>query len=70
EQLVNRALDDRVVRAARVAIQKIREGADKGEEVKKLREEVDKLTNENRELRDRLDKLEARLSPPASGAQA
>jgi len=68
EQLVTRALDDRIVRAARVAIQKIREGADKGEEVKKLREEVDKLADENRELRDRLDKLEARLPAPASGA--
>ena len=41
------------VRSARVAIRSIRESADKGDEMKKLREEVDKLTDENRGLRDR-----------------
>jgi aminopeptidase N len=55
------ALDDRVVRSARVAAKKIREAGDKGDELKKLREEMDKLTDENRSLKDRLDKLEARL---------
>ncbi|HWC28484.1 MAG TPA: M1 family aminopeptidase [Dehalococcoidia bacterium] len=55
------ALDDRVVRSARVAAKRIRESGDKGDDLKKLREEVDKLTDENRTLKDRLDKLEARL---------
>ena len=62
---VESALDDRVVRSARIASKEIREGADKGEEIKKLREEMDKLTDENRTLKDRLDALEARL--PESG---
>jgi aminopeptidase N len=62
---VESALDDRVVRSARIASKEIREGADKGEDIKKLREEMDKLTDENRTLKDRLDALEARL--PESG---
>ncbi len=60
------ALDGRVVRAARLAAQAVRTGDDKGEEVKRLRGEVDKLVDENRGLKDRLDKLEARLSAPAA----
>ena len=63
ERTAQRALDGRTVRAARVAAQAIRAGADKGDELKKLREEFDKLVDENRALRDRLDKLEARLGP-------
>ena len=43
----------------------MRRSYDWGEEVKKLREEVDKLVDENRSLRDRLDKLEARVATPA-----
>ncbi|HLF75969.1 MAG TPA: M1 family aminopeptidase, partial [Dehalococcoidia bacterium] len=62
ERTAQRALDGRVVRSARLAAQAIRSSADKGDEVKKLREEVDKLTDENRTLRDRLDKIESRLS--------
>jgi hypothetical protein len=41
-------------------MQRIREGADKGEEVRKLREDLDKLVEENRSLKDRMDKIEAR----------
>jgi aminopeptidase N len=55
------ALDGRVSRTARIAAKKIRESGDKGDEVKKLREEMDKLTDENRTLKDRLDAIEARL---------
>lgn len=55
------ALDGRVSRSARIAAKRIRESGDKGEDVKKLREEVDKLTDENRGLKDRLDAIEARL---------
>ena len=61
ERTAQRALDGRTVRAARLAAQSIRRGADKGDELKKLREEFDKLVDENRGLKDRLDKLESRL---------
>jgi aminopeptidase N len=61
ERAAQTALDDRVVRSARVAAKRIRESGDKGDELKKLRDEMDKLTDENRTLKDRLDKLEARL---------
>jgi aminopeptidase N len=56
---VDRDLDGRVIRSAREAIARLREGADKGEEIRRLREDLDKLTEENRGLKDRLDKLEA-----------
>jgi aminopeptidase N len=61
DRLSRSALDGRIVRLAREASMKIRQGKDKGEELKKLREEVDKLVDENRTLRDRLDRLESRL---------
>ena len=54
------------MRSARLAVQSIRSSGDKGEEVKKLREEVDKLVDTNRGLQDRLGKLEARL-PQSNG---
>ena len=60
-----RDLDGRVIRTAREAIQRLREGADKGEEVKKLRDDVEKLQEENRGLKDRLAKIEASLPAPA-----
>jgi aminopeptidase N len=60
QRAADTALDGRTVRTARLAVKAIREGADKGDEVKKLREEVDKLVDENRTLKDRLDKLEAK----------
>ena len=63
---VDRDLDGRVIRAAREAMARLREGADKGEEIRKLREDFDKLSEENRAMKDRLDKLEA--SP--NGAKA
>lgn len=59
----DRELDGRVVRTAREAMQRLREGADKGEEIKKLRGDLEKLEEENRELKDRLTKIESRLSP-------
>jgi aminopeptidase N len=60
------ALDGRVSRSARIAAKKIRESGDKGDDLKKLREEFEKLTDENRTLKDRLDAIEARL--PSNGA--
>ncbi len=62
DRTAQRALDGRVVRTARIAAQSIRSAGDKGDEVKKLREEMDKLNDENRTLKDRLDKIEARLT--------
>jgi len=58
-RVVDRDLDGRVVRAAREAIARLREGADKGDEVRKLRADLDKALEDNRKLADRLDKLEA-----------
>jgi aminopeptidase N len=68
----DRDLDGRVVRAAREAAARIRDGADKSEELRQLRTDLDKLLEENRGLRDRLDRLEARANgrkPSADGAQ-
>jgi aminopeptidase N len=62
----DRELDGRVVRTCREAIQRLREGADKGEEIKKLRSDVEKLEEENRGLKDRLTKIESRLSSGGS----
>jgi aminopeptidase N len=70
ERTAQRALDGRVVRSARLAAQAIRQGQDKGDEVKKLREEVDKLVDENRTLKDRLDKLETRLNGSRAASAA
>jgi aminopeptidase N len=53
--------DGREVRRSREAIIAIREHTDQNEEVKKLRDDLDKLQTENRELRDRLESLEERL---------
>ncbi len=55
------ALDGRVGRSARIAAKRIRESGEKSEDVKNLREEMDKLTDENRTLKDRLDALEAKI---------
>ena len=65
DRAVQSALDDRVVRSARIASKRIRESGDRSDDVKKLREEMEKLTDENRTLKDRLDALEARLPADA-----
>jgi aminopeptidase N len=53
-------------RRAERAIQAISVGKDRGEELKKLRDDVEKMDRENVKLRDRLTKLEATLKPQAS----
>ncbi|MBN9386986.1 MAG: HEAT repeat domain-containing protein [Chloroflexi bacterium] len=50
--------DSREVRRAREAVEAIRENASQGQEMLRLREDLDKLVTENRELRDRLESLE------------
>jgi aminopeptidase N len=56
---VDRDLDGRVIRTAREAMARLRDGASKSEEVKKLRADLDKMIEDNRKMTDRLDKLEA-----------
>jgi aminopeptidase N len=71
ERTRTRDLDGRVIRAAREATARLHEGADKGDEIKKLREDFDKMSEENRGLKDRLDKLEAApKAKPAAAAKA
>ena len=55
-----RALDGRVKRTNRVAARHLAERAASGKETKALREELEKLQQENRGLADRLTALEAR----------
>jgi aminopeptidase N len=66
EAIAARDLDGRIVRRAREAARDLREGRQRGEEVRGLREDLDKLQQDNRDLRDRLDRLETRVvSSPA-----
>ena len=58
---ISRELDGRVVRLCREAISTISQGKDRGDDVKKLRGDLESLGEENRKLRDRLDKLESKL---------
>jgi aminopeptidase N len=51
-------VDGRLVRSARVAMRKIEAGKDRGEAIRKLEKRLDDLAEENRKLRDRLDRLE------------
>ena len=46
----------------REAISAISEGKDRGDDVRKLREEMESLQDENRKLKDRLEKLESKLN--------
>ncbi|MSQ35926.1 MAG: hypothetical protein EXR63_02105 [Dehalococcoidia bacterium] len=62
-----RALDGRLRRSALVAAQALREGADRGTELRALREQVERLQQEQHALRDRLVQLEGpgEPEPPA-----
>ncbi len=70
QNVIDRDIDGRVIRTAKEAIARLREGADKGEEIRKLREDLDKLGEENRKLRDRIDKIEASQAKPAGATKA
>ena len=65
EQRIGRERDDRVVRVAREAILRIHEGKSAPDDVKKLRESLDKLEEDNRHLKDRLERLEKKLEGKA-----
>ena len=69
--LAERALDGRVRRSARMAARAVGEGADKGEEVTKLKDEVEQLQQQNQQLKDRLAKVEATVdgAPAAGGSR-
>ncbi len=58
---VDRALDGRLLRSCRVAAGRVAERADKGDEIRALKDEVEKLRQANQQLSDRLVKMEARL---------
>ena len=51
-------LDGRLARNARMAIRKIEKGKDKGEAIQKLEKRLDEFAEDNKKLKDRLDKLE------------
>ncbi len=53
-------LDGRVRRRAREVARKLAEGSAQAEQVKQLRDAVEKLQDENRELKERVMKIEAR----------
>jgi len=53
-----RDLDGRVKRQAKVAAQAISAGSDRPEELRRLRDEVDRLRDEHRKVLDRLEKIE------------
>ncbi len=65
-----RALDGRFRRACRVAARDLAERSDKGEQVRALTDEVEKLRQRNDALRDRLDAMEARLGVEGAATTA
>ncbi|SRR5579884_490814 len=60
ERVAERDADERIRRAAREGLHALREGSDREEELRQLRERLDQLAEDNRKLRDRVDRLEAR----------
>ena len=62
DQMAAKELDGRGVRTAREAAGKLRKGGETTTDVKSLREEFEKLRQQNGELRDKVDRLEARAS--------
>ncbi len=57
-RVIERELDGRVKRRAREAVRKIQAGREASDEFRRLREDVDKLREENRQLKERLEKIE------------
>ncbi len=64
--VAGRNIEGRVIRAARVAQRTLGQKADKGEEIKSLKDEVEKLQQANQELKDRLVRLEAAVNGSTS----
>jgi aminopeptidase N len=68
ERLAARTLDERVVRGARTAVRRLQRGRASGEELKKLREDLDAIREENRKLREQLESLQHQINPPHAPA--
>ena len=60
QRVIDTALEGREVRLAREAIDALR-AKEPSEEVKRLRQDLDRVLSENRDLRDRVESLEGRL---------
>ena len=66
-RLIGRSLDERLVRSARVAILVLSRRDSRERELRQLRNDVDEAREENRQLRERLQNIEAVLAKsPAS----
>ncbi|MEX1104085.1 MAG: aminopeptidase, partial [Dehalococcoidia bacterium] len=59
DRMAKRELDGRGVRVAREVAAELRKGTDTPGELRNLRDEFEKLRDENRAVRERLDKVEA-----------
>jgi aminopeptidase N len=63
--MADHAVDGRVRRRAEEAIEALRRGKSRSEESRLMREDLDNLRDENKRLRERLDKLDAIKSSKA-----
>jgi len=68
QRLADQDLDGRIRRQARTAIAALKEGRSRSDEVKTLRHDLEKLHDETRQLRDRLDRIETTLKKPESAS--
>ena len=59
QRLADHALDGRIKRRAEEAIASLREGRTRSEQSRLMREDLDKVRDDNKRLQERLDKLEA-----------
>jgi aminopeptidase N len=64
EKVEGADLDARVRRAAREAVRNIRDSLQTAQELRLVREELDQVKRDNRELQERLERLETRLQKP------
>jgi aminopeptidase N len=64
DEMASRELDGRAIRIGRENAAILRKGANTDAEVKALREEFEKLRDENGKLRERLERIEAQRSQP------
>ena len=59
QRLIDKELDNRVKRRAMEAVQKIQAGREASTAFQRLRDDVDKLRDENRQLKEQLNRIEA-----------
>jgi aminopeptidase N len=63
ERIGERALDGRLRRRAEEAVAALRRGRSRSEETRLLRDDLEKMREENRKLKERLERLEALAKP-------